>query len=169
MRSNIGHWSITHAIFASSVVDRLTHFLHASEEVNKFLIVVLDLVKKHCIYFQKGLSSNLLSADEEYNYNLWCKYKFLTSCNFSVCKKIIYRTMIAFDVRRTQPKLNARSLGRKNLDFRLVQLLEIRHSLHRQGARPSKRIWMCSNVFSFTCSFAHFLSMNESINLIYPR
>ena len=72
--------------------------------------------------------------------------------------------MIAFDVRRTQPKLNARSLGRKNLDFWLVQLPEIRHSFHRQGARPSKRIRMCANVFSFTSSFAHFLSINQSIN-----
>ena len=49
-------------------VDRITHFLYASEAVNKFLINILDLFRKHCIYFQKGLSLNLLSADEEYNY-----------------------------------------------------------------------------------------------------
>ena len=48
----------------------VTHFLYAVEAVNKFLINVLDLFKKHCIYFQKGLSLNLLSADEEYNHNL---------------------------------------------------------------------------------------------------
>ena len=43
------------------------HFLYASEAVNKLLINVLDLFKKDCIYFQKGLSLNLLSADEECN------------------------------------------------------------------------------------------------------
>ena len=37
----------------------------------------------------------------------------------------------------------------KNLDFRLVQLPEILHSLHWQGARASKRIRMLANVFSY--------------------
>ena len=45
-----------------------------SEAVNNFLINVLDLFRKHCIYFQKGLSLNLLSADEEYN-------KMITICD----------------------------------------------------------------------------------------
>ena len=62
------HWSLVnntcHIHFS---VDRITHFLYASEAVSKFLINVLDLFKKHCIYFQKGLSLNLLSADKECN------------------------------------------------------------------------------------------------------
>ena len=51
-------------------------FLYVSEAVNKFLINVLDLpvFKKHCFYFQEGLSLNLLSADKEYDYHLWSKY-----------------------------------------------------------------------------------------------
>ena len=50
------------------------HFLYVSEAVNKFLINVLDLFKKLCFYFQEGLSLNLLSADREYDYNLWSQY-----------------------------------------------------------------------------------------------
>ena len=70
------------------------HFLYVSEAVNKFLINVLDLFKKHCFYFREGLSLNLLSADKEYDYNLWSKYWFLITCNILVCKKNNYCTVI---------------------------------------------------------------------------
>ena len=56
-RSNQGlisafeHWSLVdntcHIHFS---VDRIMHFLYATEAVNKFLINVLDLFKKCCIY-----------------------------------------------------------------------------------------------------------------------
>ena len=67
----------------------------------------------------------------------------------------------------------AQAFSRENLNYRLVQLPEIRHSLHGQGAHASKRIRMHANVFSSTSSFAHFLqnvSINQSINQldIYP-
>ena len=61
----------------------------------------------------------------------------------------------------------AQEFTRKNLDFRLVQLLEIRHSLQGQGARASKRIRMRANVFSSMSSFAHFLSVNQSTLYIH--
>ena len=76
-RSNQGlisafeHWSLVdNTCHIHFFVDRIMHFLYVSEAVNKFLINVLDLFKKHCFYFQEGLSLNLLSADKEYDYNL---------------------------------------------------------------------------------------------------
>ena len=59
-RSNQGlinaseHWSLVdNTCHIRFFVDSLKHFLHASEEVNKFLIVVSDLFKKHCVCCQR--------------------------------------------------------------------------------------------------------------------
>ena len=54
----------------------------------------------------------------------------------------------------------------KNLDFRLVQLPEIRHSLHGEGAGASKRIRMCANVFFFYVQLCSF-SISQPINKLY--
>ena len=54
----------------------------------------------------------------------------------------------------------------KNLDFRLVQLPEIRHSLHGEGAGASKRIRMCANVFFFYVQLCSF-SISQAINKLY--
>ena len=71
-RSNQGlisafeHWSLVHnTCHVPFFVDKITHFLYASEAVNKFQSV--DGCNRPIKNFQKGLSLNLLSADEEYN------------------------------------------------------------------------------------------------------
>ena len=115
-RSNQGlinafeHWSLVdNTCHIRFFVDSLKHFLHASEEVNKFLIVVSDLFKKHCVCCQR---ISILG---------WFNYR----------KYVIAST------------------------GKVLALL--------------KESECAQMFFSFTCSFAHFLSVNQSINFIYPR
>ena len=96
-------------------VDRIMHFLYTSEAVNKFVVHMYyraTKFSKKCMHLlPKRMSLNLpsrtdltsswlikkmISADEEYNYNLWCtgKYYFLITCNILVYEKISYCTII---------------------------------------------------------------------------
>jgi len=86
-------------------------------------------------------------------------------------KAIPSSSVIAFDARRTQPKLIARKPGHKHLAERIsilwfVQVPEIRYRLHGQGARACLffHVQLCS--FSLSALFIFFVSSSSGSGLL---